>query len=531
MQYRGREFHQNTGMNTDVFDGSHYQRLLGRRVRVNGKEYSHCYFSDPRDVALGLSTDGFSPLKKKRITAWPLIIFNYNLPPETRFHFEHILSLGVIPGPKKTKDADSFLWPFIREMLQLATGVRAYDILSAKLFVLRAFLILIFGDIPAISMLMRIKGHNGISPCRMCKILGLRIPGARGTTHYVPHNRQGSRNGQQGPPQAEEFDFEQMPRRTHAEFLAQAAEVDGAPTLVEADRLAKQYGIKGTPILSFLDSLDFPSSFPYDFMHLIWENVIPNLVLHWTGEYKGLDSGREPYQLSSAVWEAVGEKTASAGSTIPSAYGARVPNIAKERYLLSAEMWSFWSLYLGPILLRNRFHRPKYYCHFIQLVQLLNICLKFEIKDSEIEHLRRGFINWVKEYERCAYGSSPHPRANNRVQRPSIYYQYNLTRLSACPLTIHALLHIADSIKSMGPVWCYWAYPMERYCGRLQPAIKSRRFPYASLDRYAVELSQLTQIQLRYNLAEELSLRQARGQPQGICADPLCKIPFYTEVL
>jgi hypothetical protein len=53
------------------------------------------------------------------------------------------------------------------------------------------------------------------------------------------------------------------------------------------------YGIKGVPILSALRSLRFPQSFPYDFMHLIWENLIPNLVLFWSGCYKGMDKGQQ----------------------------------------------------------------------------------------------------------------------------------------------------------------------------------------------------------------------------------------------
>lgn len=522
MQYRGREHHHTPGTTTDIFDGTHYRHLRGRHVQVSGKKLSHRYFSDSRDVALGLSTDGFAPFKKRRNTAWPLIVFNYNLPPEIRFHLEHILSLGVIPGPKKPIDADSFLWPFVQELLQLAIGVRAYDILLSKIFALRAFLIVVFGDIPAISMIMRMKGHNAISPCRMCSILGVRIPGSRATTHYIPLDQRNHPDVRNDEGRTQTFDPKCLPRRKHTELLAQAAEVDGATTIAEAEGLAKQYGIKGTPILSFLDSLDFPQSFPYDFMHLIWENVVKNLILHWTGEFKGLDSGNESYQLSSAIWEAVGEKTVAAGSTIPSAYGPRIPNVATEKSLLSAEMWSFWSLYLGPVLLRNRFHRPKYYRHFILLVRLLNICLKFEITDSEIDQIQEGFISWVTEYEKCArFTSLLWPTLLTAFI--SIYYQHNPNRLSACPLTIHALLHITDSIRVMGPVWCYWAYPMERYCGRLQLAIQSRRFPYKSLDRYVVESAQLVQVKLIYNLSDELSLQRPKGLPTGAYADPSCK--------
>jgi len=66
---------------------------------------------------------------------------------------------------------------------------------------------------------------------------------------------------------------------------------------------------------------------------------------------------------------------------------------------MSAEAWSFWTLYLSPVLLRHRFSQQCYYRHFIELVKLLHICLKFEITKDEIEIVRGGFIKWVIDYE------------------------------------------------------------------------------------------------------------------------------------
>ncbi|TRM55775.1 hypothetical protein BD626DRAFT_415516 [Schizophyllum amplum] len=232
-------------------------------------------------------------------------------------------------------------------------------------------------------------------------------------------------------------------------------------------------------------------------MHLIFENLLPNLIKHWTGEFKGLDEGSEAYRFLPHIWEAIGKATAAAGGTMPSAYGARVPNIEQDRANMSAEMWSLWLLYIGPVVLRRRFLHQKYYDHFVELVRLVQICLQFEITHDEICDVRAGFQKWVVDYEK-------------------IYYQHNPERVSACPLTIHALLHIADSIEYMGPVWCYWAFPMERYCGNLQPALKSRRYPYASLDRYVVERAQMEQINAIYNVAPEMSLRPPhRKIPRG----------------
>jgi len=82
----------------------------------------------------------------------------------------------VIPGPKKPCDFDSFLWPLVQELLQLEIGVSAFDAITKDIFLLHAYLIVMFGDILAVSTIMCIKGHNAISPCHMCTIKGVHIP-------------------------------------------------------------------------------------------------------------------------------------------------------------------------------------------------------------------------------------------------------------------------------------------------------------------------------------------------------------------
>ena len=149
---------------------------------------------------------------------------------------------------------DSFLWPAVEEFLTLVLGTRAYDALLHELFLLRAHLILIGGDIPAISMVMRMKGHNGLSPCRMCKIKGLRIPNSRTTTHYVPLDRQRHPDVINAPAETTiaKYDPADLPLRQHNEILEMGRQVQHASTNAEAERLAKEYGVKGVPILSFI---------------------------------------------------------------------------------------------------------------------------------------------------------------------------------------------------------------------------------------------------------------------------------------
>ena len=388
MQYRAQYEHK-AGVVGDVFDGENYQHLQNSYITIhdevlkdrNGNPQGTKYFEDHRDVALGLSTDGFT---EHGFTFWPLIIFLYNLPPTIRFLLQNIFALGIIPG--KPVLIDTFLWPFLQELWKFASGVAAFDILSHQNFILRAFLILIFGDIPAIAMLMRMKGHNGVSPCRACPITATPLRRGNRSTYYVLSTF--------------DEDAEWRTLRDHQTMMQQAKEVEDAPTKEQAESLAKIYGIKSRSVLFYIGSILFPSSFPYDFMHLIWEGVVNTLAHLWTGDFKGIGEGKEEYQIDPKEWKKIGAETSASAKTIPSSFGPHLPNIADSLSNISADMWSFWVLFVGPVVLQNRFRHPKYFRHFVKLVSLLNICLQRKISHEEIDELEKGFESWVKDYQK-----------------------------------------------------------------------------------------------------------------------------------
>ena len=166
------------------------------------------------------------------------------------------------------------------------------------------------------------------------------------------------------------------------------------------DELAKQYGIKGVPVLSCMSSISFPSSFPFDFMHLIWENLIPNLVDFWMAKFKDLNHEGEGYVIEPHIWTKIGAATAACGATIPAAFGATVPDIAEKRSQMTAEKWSNWTLFIAPIVLRGRFKKAQYYKHFMKLVKLLKLCLALEISEAMLDQIDEGFRLWVEEYEK-----------------------------------------------------------------------------------------------------------------------------------
>ena len=122
--------------------------------------------------------------------------------------------------------------------------------------------------------------------------------------------------------------------------MIQACNIKMAPNNATHERLAKKHGIKGIPVLSAISSIAFPSSFPFNFMHLIWEKLIPNLIEFWTGEFKNLDHEGKGYFIEPHIWNDIGSATAACGVTIPAAFGAPVPDIATKWSQMSAEMYA-----------------------------------------------------------------------------------------------------------------------------------------------------------------------------------------------
>lgn len=64
---------------------------------------------------------------------------------------------------------------------------------------------------------------------------------------------------------------------------------------------------------------------------------------------------------------------------------------------------------------------------------------------------------------------------------------------------------------------------MERYCGDIQRNIRSRRFPFKSINRYITSHARLDQIKLLYNIDQELSFKPMVALPHYQFSLDTCK--------
>ncbi|KAL3675367.1 hypothetical protein R1sor_025315 [Riccia sorocarpa] len=80
---------------------------------------------DPRNLRLGLASDGVSPysIKSSTYSIWPVALINYNIPPWLATKKGFVILALILPGPKQTKKFDVFLEPLVEELKQLCQGV------------------------------------------------------------------------------------------------------------------------------------------------------------------------------------------------------------------------------------------------------------------------------------------------------------------------------------------------------------------------------------------------------------------------
>ncbi|KAH7335740.1 hypothetical protein B0J17DRAFT_729521 [Rhizoctonia solani] len=213
-------------------------------------------------------------------------------------------------------------------------------------------------------------------------------------------------------------------------------------------------------------------------MHMIFINLIPQMVDIWTGNFNGMDQGSESYSIDIALFKILGEIIESSGSTMPTSYGCRVPNISLPHHgNATAEAWS-----------------------------ILRI-------SRTMSSIREGFIKWVQDYEQY-------------------YYQYSFNRMQTCTVNIHYLLHVADCIQHLGPVWCYWLFPMERFCSFVGGVVKSRRFPFENIARRIRDTAQLQVIRHLYGSHDTLSfLNPDNDVDEDPEADGVNAFPEYERAL
>ncbi|SGY58245.1 BQ5605_C006g04354 [Microbotryum silenes-dioicae] len=328
------------------------------------------YYENDVDVAFGLFTDGIQLFNKTQSECWPIMMINYNLPPEIRYKKKHLMTVGIIPGPKGPKDIDSFLHPLYEDARASArNGHMVFNGVTETMVRQRWFIHVIGGDGPCSLKDAWFKGPTAKWPCRM----------PLDSSHA---NRS-------------DLTALDLPMRSEATIREAASEKN--PT----------FGLSKLSSAAHLPGFSLHQDGPSDFMHAVFENVARKLFNMWHGDlaaqkskgYKtqapqaqrgrsaqgkvtsaasaeattsaaavdeALGTDLPDWVIPNKIWEVIVQEITNGAKTIPSLFARKMPNIHLQTGAMTAEDWSNWILYVGPCVLHDRLP-AKYFAHFLAL--------------------------------------------------------------------------------------------------------------------------------------------------------------------
>lgn len=135
-------------------------------------DLKHPYFaSDPRNIRLGLATDGFNPFGNlsTSYSMWPLMLIVYNVSSWKCMKEPFILMSLLIPGPKAPgNEIDVYLRSLIDDLKELwKNGVQTFDSVSRSNFKLHASIIWTINDFSAYGNLSG-WSTKGYMACPIC---------------------------------------------------------------------------------------------------------------------------------------------------------------------------------------------------------------------------------------------------------------------------------------------------------------------------------------------------------------------------
>ncbi|KAG9086084.1 hypothetical protein FRC06_003284 [Ceratobasidium sp. 370] len=196
------------------------------------------------------------------------------------------------------------------------------------------------------------------------------------------------------------YDPLNLPLRTERNLTSQLRQMERAQTMHEYDELAEKYGISGPSLLDRILSIQRPTSYPHEFLHLFLLNHGLNLAALWTNSYSGIsNTGSENYLISRTDWVALGRGTGAATDLLPSAFVRPLPDIRSTRRLYCGGSWSLWLIYIGPIVLRG-WLATKYYNHYLELVTILKCLLEVNNSKRRIKQLRKEIAGHVERFDK-----------------------------------------------------------------------------------------------------------------------------------
>ena len=451
----------------------------------------------PEDTVLMLSIDGAQLYAHKSSDCWIYIWILFDLDPELRYKVAHVIPGGMIPGPNKPKNGDSYLFPGLHHIAALQReGLCIWDASRNEIFTSHPFLALGTADGPGMTYLNGLVGHHGKNGCRLyCSVIGRHKPGG---SHYYPALLK-PLNYRVFGSDHNDLPYANLPSCSPEIYHKNLRHLLASPNETQYKKRRLETGISKPSIFLGLQQakiLGIPGCFGSDIMHLASLNIPDLLINLWRGVFdcdKKDDRATWDWAvLQGPTWEAHGKQVASATPYLPGSFD-RPPRNPAEKISSGYKAWEFL-LYLyglGPGVFYNILPE-KYWRHYCKLVFGMRIMSQYSIKTEDINKAHQALLEFAVEFE-------------------VLYYQRRPERLHFVRQSIHALTHLGPEALRIGPAACSSQWTMERTIGNLGREIHQPSNPFANLSQRGLLRCQINAIK---SMVPDLQ-RPTTNLPQG----------------
>lgn len=428
----------------NILDGVKISEISDWTHGTEAIKASHYGIMDDNSSVLLLSLDGAQLYRSKQSDCWMYIWVLLDRGPDTRYKKKHVLIGAVIPGPKKPKNVDSFLFPGMAHLSALMReGLLIWDASTDRLFRSYPFLAYLTADGPGMQFINGLVGHSSRFGCRLyCPIQGRHKPGAG---HYYPACLK-PRNYDVEGSNHEDFSIRTLtqagtssPEDTVIRYERNLAKVKASLNNAQYEKNCLETGIAKPSLVSGLPGdciFGIPSCFPADIMHLVALNIPELLLGLWRATLKcDNNNSKQDWDWAvlqdSATWKRHGKEVAVSTPYLPGSFD-RPPRNPAEKLTSGYKAVEFlhYIYGLGPALFYGLLPF-KYWQNFCRLVKGVRLIYQRKITTAQLQEAHKQLILFIEEFE-------------------ALYYQRHPGRLHFIRQSIHALRHMAEETIRIG---------------------------------------------------------------------------------
>lgn len=430
-------------------------------VHVHQCQKMHLFPDDHgRDVALSLSSDGAMLTLKKQSNVWIFIMIILNLPPDVRYKLREIDTPIAVPGPNPPGDVESFAWPLFTTMAEAGQGIWMYDALESASFVMRAYIVMVQGDMPGSAKMSGMAGHSGVHGDRFSNVEGAKASRIKGSKpQYYPLN----------PPESElynptrpKYKLDELPLRTEAEYwqtIIRLQDPANASKRAHA-RIVRETGVDRMPLAAASPAFTHPSFFPLDPFHLFFENVIALLWDLWSTFTQPGEPGHIPDELRKQF----GEMVEKANLTLPASFCGLVrnPYLKRNSQYKIFEWMAVGYWFVVPMGIELGFN-PAILFNFAQLMEIIEFAMTIKERTRDQTFILQTKVNkFLASFEKLYVGANPE----------------HVSRFKYC---VFQLVHVPSHIRWNGSVRLGSQASCELTIGATQNSVRSKKAPFANI--------------------------------------------------